>query len=370
MKEYRLKNGGYNIQKNLPLRFPIPAINLTKETQKRLKWFDYYYAHGENVSLTCRYFGISRATFHRWKKRYKPMNPHSLADKSKRPMKNRQSKKLREYGFLVKRIREANPTWSKYKIGAYLRNQGAVISDSTVGYILSKKNLIDLKASKKRKRARKRNRNKIRIRDVELKINEPGAIIQMDTKEYYALGEGKHIQFTAIDCFSRKRKLKGYSRKTATCAKDFLGEVIKAFPFKIKAILTDNGSEFMADFDKECQRLGIAHYWTDPSSPNQNSYVESSHCIDQKEFYEVRFIGVGIKGFNEALALWEHHYNCVRPHGSINFLTPDKFLNSVKINHMVYHMSPTKAVYCLIPTDTLKFCLNLLGKRKHFGKNH
>ncbi|MDR1452969.1 MAG: transposase [Candidatus Margulisbacteria bacterium] len=28
---------------------------------------------------------------------------------------------------------------------------------------------------------------------------------------------------------------------------------------------------------------------------------------------------------------WEHDYNAVRPHGSLKFLTPDKFLESVKI---------------------------------------
>ena len=43
--------------------------------KQRLKWLDYYQAHGENASLTCRYFGISRQTFYRWKRRLSPNAP-------------------------------------------------------------------------------------------------------------------------------------------------------------------------------------------------------------------------------------------------------------------------------------------------------
>lgn len=42
---------------------------LAPEAKKRLKWFDWHRDHGENVSLTCRHFGIGRSTFYRWAKR-------------------------------------------------------------------------------------------------------------------------------------------------------------------------------------------------------------------------------------------------------------------------------------------------------------
>ncbi len=35
---------------------------LSKAARQRLKWFDYYRAHGQNAALTCRYFGIARQT--------------------------------------------------------------------------------------------------------------------------------------------------------------------------------------------------------------------------------------------------------------------------------------------------------------------
>jgi len=327
--QYALMNGGYTVRKHLRLGFSIPTINLSQQAKRRLKWFDFYRSHGENVSLTCRYFGISRKTFYKWAKRYDPRYLQSLESKSKRPSKFKTSKKIMKYGALVKQIRTEHPTWSKYKIGAMIRSTGGDICDSTVGYILKKRGLIDRTVSRRRRRALRRNMGKIRIKNAEIEILRPGDLIQIDSKEAVVPGAGKYIQFTAIDCFSRKRVLKGYRSKTAFCGRDFLLTVLNELPFKIKTILTDNGSEFMAEFDAECRKQKIKHYWTDPESPNQNAYVESSHCIDQKEFYEVYYIPIGLEGFNKTLKEWQDVYNTVRPHGSIKFLTPDKYLESV-----------------------------------------
>jgi CTP:molybdopterin cytidylyltransferase MocA len=41
---------------------------------------DYYEQHGRNAALTCRYFGISRQTFYRWRRRYRPQRLASLEE--------------------------------------------------------------------------------------------------------------------------------------------------------------------------------------------------------------------------------------------------------------------------------------------------
>jgi transposase InsO family protein len=105
-------------------------------------------------------------------------------------------------------------------------------------------------------------------------------------------------QYTAIDCVSRKRKLIGYSIKTAKNAGLFLDRVIKAFPFRIRAIVTDNGSEFKKEFDLACITKKIPHYWTEPDTPDQNAFVESSYRIDRKEFYDIRYLPEDLGGFN------------------------------------------------------------------------
>jgi transposase InsO family protein len=330
-KVYRLIQGGYGVEKNLPLRFTIPIIGLSAPAKQRLRWFDHYYAHECRAALTCRYFGISRKTFYKWLKRYDRYNLYKLQDRSRRPKKARSSMLFIKYRERVKLIRRQHPTWSKYKIGATLRQNNMDISDSSAGYILKKLGMYDKKIARKRKQAIRRERYKIRIRDVDIKFRKPGDLVQMDTKEYVMCYGEKFYQYTAIDCVSRKRKLIGYSTKTAKNAELFLDKVILAFPFKIRAIVTDNGSEFKKEFDLACNTKKIPHYWTDPDTPNQNAYVESSHRIDQKEFYDIRYIPEDIDGFNEALAEWEHEYNSIRPHGSIAFLSPNNYLKSVKI---------------------------------------
>ena len=38
-----------------------------------------------NVAMTCRYYGISRATFYIWQRRYQEEGPEGLRDRSRRP---------------------------------------------------------------------------------------------------------------------------------------------------------------------------------------------------------------------------------------------------------------------------------------------
>src|SRR5512133_3543960 len=66
-----------------------PVLELSRAARSRLKWFGYYDTHGRNASLTCRYFGISRTTFYRWKSRFNPKDLSSLEDRPSRPERKR-----------------------------------------------------------------------------------------------------------------------------------------------------------------------------------------------------------------------------------------------------------------------------------------
>ena len=68
----------------------------------------------------------------------------------------------------------------------------------------------------------------------------------------------------------------------------------KAFPFKIKTIQTDNGTEFtykfisddkICPFDKALTKLGIKHKLIPPRTPWHNGKVERSHREDGKILY-------------------------------------------------------------------------------------
>ena len=62
----------------------IKDIKLPKEVKVRLKWIQHY-QKTENISKTCRYFGISRITFYKWYNRQKNEVIEDLYNRPKTP---------------------------------------------------------------------------------------------------------------------------------------------------------------------------------------------------------------------------------------------------------------------------------------------
>ena len=76
---------------------------------------------------------------------------------------------------------------------------------------------------------------------------------------------------------------------------DFLKRVLKAFPFPIQTVQTDNGTEFTykfisetekCPFDTALEAAGIVHKLIPPRTPWHNGKVERSHRNDQRYFYD------------------------------------------------------------------------------------
>ena len=115
-------------------------VDISPDANKRLKWFDYYYTHGQNARLTCRHFDISPQTFYRWLKRYNPKNLKTMESQSHRPKHVRQPTYSVELVNAVQRFRETYPRWGKDKIVILLRREGTIISASMVGYYTVSRN--------------------------------------------------------------------------------------------------------------------------------------------------------------------------------------------------------------------------------------
>ena len=78
--------------------------------------FDWHRTHGQNVSRTCRHFGISRPTFYRWQRRYVPGRPQTLEDRACVPRARRQPSWTAEQARAVRDLREQYPRWGKAKL--------------------------------------------------------------------------------------------------------------------------------------------------------------------------------------------------------------------------------------------------------------
>ncbi len=118
---------------------------------------------------------------------------------------------------------------------------------------------------------------------------EPG-FVHVDVKYLPKLpGEKQRkMLFVAIDRATRFVYMSIKDKKDADSATEFLEGLVKAFPFKIYKVLTDNGKEFTDrfrrqicgkptgkhPFDRLCKQLGIEHRLTQPYSPQTNGLVE------------------------------------------------------------------------------------------------
>jgi len=305
--------------------------NLTEKAKQRLRVVDWLKKHGDDISLTARHFGLDRKTVRAWRNKFNRVGMLALNDKSHRPKNVRYpTTDWRTMAEIVK-IRQEYPVWSKYKIQVMLKRKNMLVSASTIGRVLKRKNLINTKVSRKKSKAAKNPKQRY---PKGLRIVSAGDMVQIDTKFVTMLTGRMIYQFTAIDVLTKRRILKYYSSLLSKNGADFLRYCLKKFPFPIKAVQTDNGKEFLKDFDQLCKELSLPHYFIEARHPKQNTYVENSHGFDEREFYQQGNVDKDIAAMGKALEKWEYTWNYIRPHQALNYLTPEEYLNEIKITNL------------------------------------
>jgi putative transposase len=100
-----------------------------------------------------------------------------------------------------------------------------------------------------------------------------------------------------------------------------------------KSIRVDNGPEFISQvLDEWAHRRGVHLDFIRPGKPTDNPYIESfngklrDECLNQNYFlnlYEAK----------EVIEDWRIEYNTVRPHESLDDLTPEEFVKEYEQNN-------------------------------------
>ena len=92
-----------------------------------------------------------------------------------------------------------------------------------------------------------------------------------------------------------------------------------------KEILTDNGSEFTSNvMNAWAYDHRVEHIFIDPGKPMQNGYIESfngkfrTECLNQHWFRN-------LSEAKEIIEDWRLEYNHIRPHMSLDNLTPNEY---------------------------------------------
>ena len=270
-----------------------------------------------NVAQTCRYYGISRQTFYKWRNRYDEQGLEGLRDRSSRPHTHPNATSAEVVGKIM--YLRQHYHFGPHKIAMYLkRYHDITMSPSGVWRVLVRLGMNRLPSSQRHKSHQKRWKR--------YEKPQPGHRVQMDVKFITPVGAAgrKFYQFTAIDDCTRLRVLKIYPRCNQKTAIQFLDYLLARLPFRVEVIQTDNGGEFGTQFHYHVIDRGIRHVYIKPATPRLNGKVERSHRIDDDEFYRM-LDGVVIDDtdlFNDKLQEWEHFYNYNRPHGGLGGDTP------------------------------------------------
>lgn len=293
------------------------VFGMTKEVQREIQRKLRVLQHAERtgqVSKTCRYFGIGRASFYRWKRAYERDGEDGLANAKPIPKSspNQTPVEVEEKVLHLRRKYHLGPE----RIMWYMARYHAVrMSEATIYRTLKRHGLNRLPRGTRLRKIHTKRYNK----------QVPGHHIQMDVKFLTFIGKNgqkvRRFQYTAIDDATRVRALKVYKRHTQANAIDFVNHIIDKFPFRIREIRTDNGHEFQAKFHWHVEDLGIRHAYIKPSSPQLNGKVERSHRSDSQEFYQL-LTYKGDVDLEERLDEWERFYNFHRPHGAFKGKTP------------------------------------------------
>jgi transposase InsO family protein len=177
-----------------------------REIQRKLRVLEHADKIGD-VSKTCRYFGIGRASFYRWRKAYADKGDAGLLVARSVPhnLPNKMSPEVEEKILHLRRTYHLGPI----RIVWYLERYHAIkVSDAGVYRTLKHHGLNRLPRGTRLRKVHTQRYNK----------QVPGHHIQMDVKFLIFKGKQgqkvKRYQYTAIDDATRVRALKVYKRHT------------------------------------------------------------------------------------------------------------------------------------------------------------
>ena len=256
--------------------------SITQEAHFRQRVLKYSFKKG--VSEAARRYHISRKTIYVWRKRYDG-TWKSLVERSHRPHHHPNEHTAEEKEMILRRY----PRYKNDLIRLWdsLRKSGYTRSYTSMLRVIRKW----VKPEIKKRSARKNQPYQ--------RAEYPGQKVQIDVKYVptrCVTNGKKYYQYTAIDECTRFCYRELYEEHSTYSSEKFLNNLLRAFPFPIREIQTDNGSEWttaLRSKDQQSRTLfeqgmewhDIIYHRIRIATPRHNGKVERQHRADERRFY-------------------------------------------------------------------------------------
>lgn len=254
---------------------------ITQEAYNRQRAIRWVETHGVTAAAIRHH--MSRKTLYKWINRYDG-TVASLQDRPRTPHHFPRQQSQEE----IKLVMRLGKRYGSDLLLAYEHAQKQGYQRS---YGCFKRTISKQRTSAKKPRKRK---NKPYQR-----ADYPGQKIQLDVKfvPSYCVTDGRrYYQYTAKDECSRWTFRQMYDEHSTHSSCDFLLKLVKAAPFPIRLVQTDNGTEFTNAllvtksqhktlFEQALLDMGIAYQRIRIATPRHNGKVERQHRIDEQRFY-------------------------------------------------------------------------------------
>ncbi len=281
--------------------------------------------------------GVTAPTARKWLGRYLAGGQAALADASSRPALSPRAIDASK-ALLIVELRKRRMLQAKIA-----RSVG--VSASTVSRVLARAGLSKLSDLEPAEPI------------VRYEHEAPGDLLHIDTKKLgrivrpghrvtgdrrdSVVGAGWETLFVAIDDHARVAFTAIHPDEQTPQAITFLRNAVAYYAklgVTIKQLLTDNGSAFRSKaFASECAALQIKHKFTRPYRPQTNGKAERFIQSALREWaYGWTYQNSAHR--TAALASWQHHYNCHRPHSGIGGVPPLSRLNLLGNNLLTLHI--------------------------------
>ena len=324
------KIAGYKeVSQMLPSLRKFNQSEVAKERQRILNYYDHY---GGLATLDA--FGVDRKLIYVWKRRLRlngqkrsALVPQSTTPKTKRKM----TVDLRIINFIASQREEhyrlgkekIKPLLDEYCLGLGIDS----IAESTIGKVIKRHSFFFSKSNYRNYHFPKY-RQKFKAKRLRVKKAEsiPGRI-QIDTIERITNGIKEYF-YCAIDSKTKFALTLNYKTKNSRNTVDFWQKFKSVYPLKINSIQTDNGLEFLGEFDQSLAKDNLPHFFTYPRCPRINGCVERYNRSIQEEFIDQNLDSLLVDkiDFNHKLADYIIWYNSKRVHKSLNLKSPLQYL--------------------------------------------